>query len=137
MNKAFEKILERLEETSVCEDDTTCNYCQKNWCPHLLVERDEVEKIVNDIAEGYNNGWIACSERLPDNDKNEYIVQKTSGFIDILGFTKDAYKLDRYDFAEYKGKKKQLFYDYDSEYGYIECECVAWQPLPEPFKERD
>ena len=81
--------------------------------------------------------WIPCSERLPDNDKKEYIVQKTNGFIYILGFTKDAYKLSRYDFAEYKGKKKQLFYDYDSEYGYSELECEAWRPLPEPYKERD
>lgn len=94
-------------------------------------------KIVQEVAEEYKGGWIACSERLPEDDKKQYIVQKTNGFIDILGFTKDAYKLDRYDFAEYKGKNKQLFYEYDSEYGYIEWECEAWQPLPEPFKERD
>ena len=92
---------------------------------------------MQEVAEEYNGGWVPCSERLPDDDKKQYIVQKTNGFIDILGFTKDAYKLSRYDFAEYKGKKKQLFYDYDSEYGYTECECEAWQPMPEPFKERD
>lgn len=98
---------------------------------------EDLKAIVQEVAEEYNGGWIPCSERLPDNDKNEYIVQKTNGFIDVLEFTKDAYKLDRYDFSEYKDKNKQLFYDYDSEYGYSECECVAWQPLPEPFKERD
>ena len=78
--------------------------------------------------------WIPCNERLPEDDKKQYIVQKTNGFIDILGFTKDAYKLDKYDFAEYKGKNKQLFYKYDSEYGYIEWKCEAWMPLPEPYK---
>ena len=78
--------------------------------------------------------WIPVSEKLPEDDKKQYIVQKTNGFIDILGFTKDAYKLDKYDFAEYKGKNKQLFYKYDSEYGYIEWKCEAWQPLPEPYK---
>lgn len=78
--------------------------------------------------------WIPCNERLPKDDKKQYIVQKTNGFIDILGFTKDAYKLDRYDFAEYKDKNKQLFYEYDSEYGYIEWKCEAWMPLPEPYK---
>ena len=78
--------------------------------------------------------WIPCSERLPEDDKKQYIVQKTNGSIDILCFTKDAYKLDRYDFAEYKGKNKQLFYKYDSEYGYIEWKCEAWMPLPEPYK---
>ena len=81
--------------------------------------------------------WIPCSERMPEDDKKQYIVQKTNGSIDILGFTKDAYKLDRYDFAEYKGKNKQLFYKYDSEYGYIEWKCEAWMPLPEPYKAKN
>ena len=130
MNKAFEKIIEKLEEeksglTEWAEDEA------------FKLAIDKAIEIVKQEAEQYNNGWIPCSERLPDNDKKEYIVQKTNGFIYILGFTKDAYKLSRYDFAEYKGKKKQLFYDYDSEYGYTEWECEAWQPLPEPFKERD
>lgn len=122
MNKAFEKIIDELKQESIIVDDDA---------GHRAVE------IIEQMAKEYNGGWIPCSERLPDNDKNEYIVQKTNGFIDVLEFTKDAYKLDRYDFAEYKDKNKQLFYDYDSEYGYSECECVAWQPLPEPFKERD
>ena len=93
------------------------------------------EKEEKEASEEYNNGWIPCSEQLPNDDKKQYIVQKTDGYIDILGFTKDAYKLDRRDFAEHEGKKKQLFYDYDREYGYIEYECVAWQPIPEPYKE--
>lgn len=85
------------------------------------------------MAEEHNGGWIPVSERLPEDDGKQYMVQKTNGFIDILGFTKDAYKLDKYDFVEYKGKKKQLFFGYDSEYGYYECKCEAWQPLPQPY----
>lgn len=131
MKKAFEKILERL---IIMRDkyskDTT-------YGKNHISAYNKALKIVQEVAEEYKGGWIACSERLPEDDKKQYIVQKTNGFIDILGFTKDAYKLDRYDFAEYKGKNKQLFYEYDSEYGYIEWECEAWQPLPEPFKERD
>ena len=139
MKEAFEKILDRLEELKLpFPDECPSYYGNTN---KLL---DAAKQIVQEVAEEFatdtnvgTNGWIACSERLPDNDKKQYIVQKTNGFIDILGFTKDAYKLSRYDFAEYKGKKKQLFYDYDSEYGYIEWECEAWKPVPEPFKERD
>ena len=141
MNEAFEKILERFnakkqyfqkfyETDGKTEEDEYINKATQ-------LAFDDAKNIVQEVAEEYNDGWIPCSERLPDDDKKQYIVQETSGFIGILGFTKDAYKLSRYDFSEYKGKKKQLFYDYDSEYGYIECECVAWQPLPEPFKERD
>ena len=131
MNKVFEKILERLEEDARFYN--SASDVDQNIRSGLIIAKEAVQE----VAEEYNNGWIPCSERLPDNDKKEYIVQKTNGFIYILGFTKDAYKLSRYDFAEYKGKKKQLFYDYDSEYGYTEWECEAWQPLPEPFKERD
>ena len=120
--------------------ERNCNKCihhTSGMCDSWNCKMQTVEDVKKEVAQEYNGGWIAVSEKLPDDDKKEYIVQKTNGFIDILGFTKDAYKLDRYDFAEYKGKKKQLFYDYVSEYGYIQCECVAWQPLPEPFKERD
>ena len=129
MNKAFEKILERLSNIRrVVKTDEDAEWNRAIY---------KSTEIVHEIAEEYNGGWIACSERLPEDDKKQYIVQKTNGFIDILGFTKDAYKLSRYDFVEYKGKNKQLFYEYDSEYGYIELECEAWQQLPEPFKERD
>ena len=141
MKEAFERILERLEEDCWL---TTNDDGETNELSIRVVSLEDANKIVQEVAEEFatdtnvgNNGWIACSERLPDNDKKEYIVQKTNGFIYILGFTKDAYKLSRYDFAEYKGKKKQLFYDYDSEYGYIEWECEAYQPLPELFKESD
>ena len=79
--------------------------------------------------------WIPCSERLPEDEGKKYIVQKTNGFIDILGFTKDAYKLSRFDFYEYKGKKQSVFYEWDSEYGYIDWECEAWQPLPDHYKQ--
>ena len=134
MKEAFEKILERLEEV----ENRLLNESGDIECTLGITNMSEYSKqIVQEVAEEYNNSWIPCSERLPEDDKKQYIVQKTNGFIDILGFTKDAYKLDRYDFAEYKGKNKQLFYEYDSEYGYIEWECEAWQPLPEPFKERD
>ena len=135
MNKAFEKILEKLEELQnyACFPTEWVNEEQSKIHSYYANKLIEILK----LTEQYSNGWIPCSERLPDNDRKQYIVQKTNGLIDILGFTKDAYKLDRYDFAEYKGKKKQLFYDYDSEYGYSEWECEAWQPLPEPYKERD
>lgn len=137
MNKAFEKILGRLEDNkSIIPVNRVLDDIIKDKPKELgqLIAYDNSIKIVMEVAEEYNGGWIACSERLPEDDKKQYIVQATNGFIDILRFTKDAYKLHRYDFAEYRGKKKQLFYDYDSEYGYSERECVAWQPLPEPYK---
>lgn len=124
----FKKILDRLEKERIILLENNIQQA---------IALNFAKGIVQEVAEEYNNGWIPCSERLPEDDKKQYIVQKTNGLIDILGFTKDAYKLSTYDFVEYKGKKKQLFYDYDSAYGYTELECEAWQPLPEPYKERD
>ena len=141
MKGLIEKILERLQEerelsyadfSRYVDEVSPCLDAEYDDFFHRGLER--ASRLVKEVAEEYNGGWIACSERLPEDDKKQYIVQKTNGFIDILGFTKDAYKLDRYDFAEYKGKKKQLFYDYDSEYGYSEWECEAWQPLPDAYK---
>lgn len=131
MKEAFDLIRKRMREELTLYEKAI-----------QIVSEVEAEYI-NKSTEHINKSsdcsslWIPCNERLPEDDEKKYIVQKTSGFIDILGFTKDAYKLSRYDFAEYKGKKKQLFYNYDSEYGYTEWECEAWQPLPEPFKESD
>ena len=130
---AIEIVKQEAEQYEECYKD--CGKCEaynkeKYHCPKFC---KVIKETVKEIEENYN-GWISCSDRLPDSDKNKYIVQKTNGIIDILGFTKDAYKLSRYDFAEYKGKKKQLFYGYDSEYGYIEWECEAWQPLPQPYQ---
>ena len=124
---------EQAWEAQLQEEYITCKDCAKEH-RQLAEWLKELKQLRKQPKTGR---WIPVSEKLPEDDKKQYIVQKTNGFIDILGFTKDAYKLDKYDFAEYKGKNKQLFYEDDSEYGYIEWECEAWQPLPEPYKERD
>ena len=119
-------VLHKLKPTIRREDGKSTNH---------ILETIALDLAINALEQEPKKGhWIPCNERLPEDDKKQYIVQKTNGSIDILGFTKDAYKLDGYDFAEYKGKNKQLFYKYDSEYGYIEWKCEAWQPLPEPYK---
>lgn len=42
-----DKVVEQLEEKdSDCEDFGTCNYCQRNWCPRTLIDRDVAIKIV-------------------------------------------------------------------------------------------
>lgn len=42
-----DKVVEQLEEKdSDCEDFGTCNYCQRNWCPRTLIDRDAAIKIV-------------------------------------------------------------------------------------------
>ena len=145
------RLAEEYKNTNIITDflqyarDNADNYdTNEGWSLADLIDLSikYSEEYINTSTEHINTStdsptWIPCERELPKEDKKTYIVQKTNGSIDILGFTKDAYKLSKYDFTEYKGKKKSLFYGYDSEYGYIEWECVAWMPLPQRYKAGD
>ena len=127
MNKAFEKILERL--------DAKKQYFQKFYEADGKTEEDEyinkatqlafddAKQIVQEVAEEYNGGWIPCSEQLPE-EYGEYLVWWTD-------ITRGQY----YEIVEYEpdngwiGEIPQAF---EGKYS-----VIAWQPLPEPFKERD
>ena len=129
VNQAKDVVLEK-ECSEWCQDCKEYDK-EKHHCPRF---RKVILETIEENKEALVDKWVPCSVRLPNEDGKEYIVQKANGLICVLGFTKGAYKLDKYDFCEYKGKRKSIFYEYDSEYGYIECTCVAWQPLPEPYK---
>lgn len=68
--------------------------------------------IANELTEEYNNGWIPCSDRLPE----EYQM--------VLTCDKDGWVSTHINMP-YKGVKN------DFECGYY----TAWQPLPAPYKE--
>lgn len=88
-----------------------------------------------DIRKGKKSKWIPVSERLP-NDRDWYLGvfrEPDTGFIGIpyicdyvgkvtKGTTKDGWIL--------RGLTDT---DNSNEY-YMDLECVAWQPLPEPYK---
>ena len=109
MNKEFEKIIDELKQESIIVDDDA---------GHRAVE------IIEQIAEEYNNGWIACSERLPEENKDGWthlILSIKTGEV-IFGFWHN----EEMGFCKH-------FRD-----GVCRvCGVIAWQPLPEPFKERD
>ena len=121
MNKAFENIFERFDEKK--------QYFQKFYETDGKTEEDEyinkatqlafddAKEIVQEVAEEYNGGWIACSERLPKYGEVVMCSCTNSG-ITISCIT-------------YKGVKpsKSVRFGQHS--------VIAWQPLPEPFKERD
>lgn len=83
-----------------------------------------------------NGGWIPVSERLPEKN-GKYLVTVSSfcglpQHIEVLSFAMDLHRIDKYDFPEHKCG----FYEYDSEWGYLEVDDVlAWMPLPEEYKE--
>ena len=137
MSKAFEKILERLIlESSSCK---VCKLINPN--KEDIAEFNAYKKcieIVNEVAEEYNGGWIACSERLPE-ESGYYLVTYHDW--------SDGNFLPKYDDTYVRRLHYQIS-DHFVGWNYpknvddrAENDChkevIAWQPLPEPFKERD
>ena len=107
MNKAFEKILERLE----ADEKHTFDGC---------INKRYAKKIVQEVSEEYNGGWIACSERLPEENQ-QVILQDFYGNITI----------EKMKIAD--GIEGFI----DGDWWSSANNYVAWQPLPEPYKECD
>ena len=119
MNKAFEKILEKLEEL---HERYINQYGIVGGNP-MAFSVKVCMGIVQEVAEEYNGGWIPCSERLPE-EYGEYIVWWTD-------ITKSKY----YEIVEYEPRNGWIGDIPQAVEG--KYSVIAWQPLPEPFKERD
>lgn len=112
MNKAFDKILEMLSNI------------------HRVVKTDEdaewnraiykSTEIVQEVAEEYNGGWIPCSVRLPEENQ-EVILQDFYGNITI-GKMKITDGIEGFSDGDWWASANNY---------------VAWQPLPEQYKECD
>ena len=142
MNKAFEKILERL--------DSKKQYFQKFYEADGKTEEDEyinkatqlafddAKNIVQEVAEEYNGGWIACSERLPEESGYYLVTYHDWSDGNFLPKYDDTYvRRLHYQISEhFVGWNYPKNVDDRAE---NDChkEVIAWQPLPEPFKERD
>lgn len=127
MNKVFEKIFERLEEERELSYADFDKYVSE-YSPCLDSEYDDffhrglerASRLVKEVAEEYNGGWIPCSERLPENIFTVIIQVKemkkpTFGWYEnITGWILTEQDLELKDFT-----------------------VIAWQPLPEPYKESD
>lgn len=95
----FDVLREKLEEA------------KSDWNNDYNVPINNAIEIVNQVEQEYNNGWIPCSERLPE--KNTWVlVTRSNGIIDM-----DMYK--------------------SRGWICIEDFVIAWQPLPEPFRENN
>lgn len=141
MNKAFEKILERLEENQ------TIVFNLGGGKPKQSIDYTKAVEIVQEVAEEYKStdtstdGWIPCSERLPE-------VQEGFFKVKVLVVDKELYESDvpPYILAEYCPED---FYEYNEITGKrhllckkgwqlesfpfldVEYEPIAWMPIPE------
>lgn len=125
MNKAFEKILDRLRSLAENYGRLQLGFADSaEIIKYVGMEQavDLAMEIVKEVAEEYNGGWIPCSERLPEDDSIcivtvEYPNNKT--MVDYGWF-------DRKGVCWFVGMQE-----------FRTSNILAWQPLPEPFKERD
>ena len=89
MNKAFEKIIEKLEErTSFLSDCTKygnkdAEQQNKSYSTMMMYEVadlvDDLIEIVKQEAEQYNNGWISVKEMLPEKAGSYLVIGKSGG----------------------------------------------------------
>lgn len=120
MKEFIEKLIGRLEELFCGEYDTE------------YIKKDEVLRTVNQLAEEFatdinvvsKNGWIPCSERLPDiegNTSDTVLVCTIDGFQHMAFWCDD----EKWRYCESGMIKKPMEW----------TEIIAWMPLPAPYKE--
>ena len=124
MNKAFEKILERLERLEELKmpfpDDCPSYHCDAN----TLIE--QIKQIVQEVSEEYvsdknvgNNGWISVKDRLPDKAGSYLVIGKSGGATVTRWYMPSEF----YPQGHFGGNSSD----------YIRY----WMHRPEPPKERD
>ena len=125
MNKAFEKIIEELEDDkSNVPVNRLLDDIIKDKPKELgqLMAYNKAIEIVKQEAEKYNNGWIPCSEKLPELRQDVLVTVKYTGFMGMHGYwIKTGHMESENDW-------------------WGDCsggEVIAWQPLPKPYKESD
>lgn len=121
MNKEFEMIFEKLEELqnnllSQTEGDVSVQVGIINGVMYS-------KKIVQEVAEEYNNGWIPCSERLPEKNGMYLCTQNNYDLVTNKKIIKVSTELVEFDNGKWRRAKNLV--------------VTHWQPLPEPYKERD
>lgn len=117
----FDVLREKLEQAS--QEMIAGYYVRATEFKNKMLE------IINKTEQEYNNGWIPCSERLPENNKVVLCwVRSTtisSGETFIIGSCDHGFwSLQTYEIGHHHFPVK----DY---------EVIAWQPLPAPFREND
>lgn len=130
MNKVFEKILEWLEELRETYDEMA--FIEMNTNGHTLDfeyakgKKDvmlDVKKIVQEVAEEYNGGWIPCDNELPNTREwHDSVVAKeflVTYYPDEVTKPWVGIRLFRKGTNDFLTKKRE--------------NVIAWQSLPAPY----
>ena len=86
-------------------------------------------KIVGNEEE-HNNGWICCSERLPENDDDVLCWYEYR----IMQGTHEGEMNQKFEIGNYSKYFKRWFGEVSCG---RDCKVIAWMPLPEPYKDSE
>lgn len=129
MKEFVEKIIDKLEDRIRLHNEKAQGYAN-SALPTLAIdtlgkreEVEEIKKIINQLAEEYSNGWIPCSERLPEETECYLVTWRDrvtcKNYVEII--------------------------EYDAEGSWLDCICqagllgydiIAWQPLPTSYVQK-
>lgn len=118
MQEVFEKIIEKLEELQnyACFPTEWVNEEQSKIHSYYANKLTEILK----LTEQYNNGWIPCSDRLPEEHKLYDITFRNSAGIHS-------------DSAIYNPYLQRWLWDAD-ETELVENEVLAWAEKRKPYQ---
>ena len=116
MNKAFEKILERLEENQ------TIVFNLGGGKPKQSIDYSKAVEIVQEVAEEYEDGWIPCSERLPEDDSICIVTVEYPNNETVV----DYGWFDRIGVCWFVGMQE-----------FRTSNIIAWMPLPKCYEESE
>lgn len=136
MNKAFELILDRLEDFKHWEND--------NGYPiHTMSETQRISKckeIVHQVEKEYNNGWIPCSERLPEEHETMFVKLKGTDKWDSAmpeKISDDVNVTVEFDDGTRKTKTMHTIDGkWKTDINIVKFKVIAWQPLPETYQQK-
>ena len=123
MNKEFEKIFESLEELQ----NNILSQTEGNIDLQVGVINGVMysKKIVQEVSEEYNGGWIPCSERMPEETEKLYLVTYKKFILGNFRYFMDI---------AYLSPLPDGTLEWISEKAPVTRKVEAWQDLPEEYK---
>ncbi len=102
------------------------DYDLKNLYSEYYSIKQAIDIAISALEKQLNGGWISVKEKLPESEDNSVLAQFNNGSIETVHIQ------DYFDdiTAGLDENGNQLYTKW-----YISQGVVAWQPLPEPYKE--